>query len=80
MPDWLVTMNELEARVRQSFQRRPGAGKNLHVFGAVQIIFFRDERSIAVEKYSAFHCRELWFDCGKNGIEFFYPRGQDGQS
>jgi hypothetical protein len=36
----------------------------------VQVVFFRDERAIAVEKYSAVHFADkLWGEWGKNGIE-----------
>jgi hypothetical protein len=38
----------------------------------VQIIFFHDERAIAVEKNRSVHYADkLWADYGKNGIEFF---------
>ncbi len=72
MPDWFVTMNNLKAGVRQFFQRRARAGENFHVFRAVQIIFFRDQRAIAVKKNGAFiPAWRLWILPGKNGIEIF---------
>jgi len=62
---------EFETRVLQSLQSTARAGKNHHVLGARQIIFFRDQRSVAVEKNSRFHSGQVWFDCDKNGIELF---------
>ncbi len=73
--------DELEPRVHQPFQRRADAGKNLHLFGSVQVVFFDDERAIAVEKYGAVHdAAKLWGVCGKNGIEFFPNAGNMRQS
>jgi hypothetical protein len=62
---------KFEAGIRQFFQRRACAGENFHVFGSVQIIFFHDERAIAVEKNGSVHSGKLWCGYGKNGIEFF---------
>jgi hypothetical protein len=47
----------------------------------MQIIFFGDERAIAVKKYGSVHYADkLWADCGKNGIEFFHRQAQDAPS
>jgi hypothetical protein len=52
---------EFEAGVRQPFQRRARAGENLHVFRPVQIIFFHDQRAVAVEKNGSVHSADkLW--------------------
>jgi hypothetical protein len=55
MPDWLVTMMSLKAGVGQPFQRRARAGENFHVFRPVQVIFFRDQRAIAVQEIRRVH-------------------------
>ena len=59
MPDWLETMNSLKPASHSFFKAGARAGKNLHVFGAAQIIFFGDQRSVAVEKYSPVHSRQI---------------------
>ena len=46
---------QLEARVTQPFQADGRGRENLHIFRPAEIIFFRDERSIAVEKNRAVH-------------------------
>ena len=71
MPDWLVTMNSLKPASASCFSAGAGPGKNFHVLGPVQIVFFRDQRAIAVQKNGAIHSGKLWSDYGKNGIEFF---------
>ena len=55
MPDWLVTTISLKPASSQSFQSRACAGENIHVLNLVQIIFFHDQRAIAVDKYSSVH-------------------------
>ena len=64
-------MNSLKPASASRFSAGARAGKNFHVLGPVQIIFFRDQRAVAVEKNSPVHSGKLWLDCGKNGIEFF---------
>jgi hypothetical protein len=62
---------QFEPGVREAFQRRRHPGKEGHVLDAVQIIPFLNQHPVAVEKNSRFHFDKLWFDYGKNGIEFF---------
>ena len=71
MPDWFETMNSLKPASPKPFQGRRRARKNFHFFGPAQIILFRNDCPVAVEKYSPVHSGKLWFDYGKNGIEFF---------
>ena len=68
-------MNSLKPASPSRFKPAGVAGKNFHVFRPAQIIFFRDERAIAVEKNGPVHSGKLWFDYGKNGIEFFVVSG-----
>src|SRR6185437_17107615 len=44
--------------------------ENFHVLRPVQVVFFRDERAIAIQKNSSVHfARKVWSERGKNGIE-----------
>ena len=46
---------QLEARVAQPFQAGRRGREDFHVFRPAQIIFFHDERAIAVEKNGPVH-------------------------
>ena len=35
-------------RILQSFKRRPGSGKNGHCLGTMKILFFFDQRPVAI--------------------------------
>jgi len=66
---------QLEAGVTQPLQAGRRGRKNFHVFRPAQIIFFHDERAIAVEKNGPVHSGKLWLGYDKNGIEIFAGSG-----
>ena len=64
-------MNSLNPASARLFSAAATPGRKRHVFDAAQIILFLNQHAVTVEKYSRFHFGKLWFDYGKNGIEFF---------
>ena len=46
--------DQVEARVAQTLQSRGGFREEFNLFGAVQVVLFVDERSVAIEKNSGF--------------------------